>query len=63
MAGLSLLVHAEWWRPLTVVASGVSLGLVALYFNPWLLIATGLNAGLIAGIAWLAWPTEAMVGA
>jgi len=63
IAGLGLLFHAGWWRPVTVVASGLSLALASLFFNPWLLMAIGLNAGLIAGIVWLSWPSQAMVGA
>lgn len=44
IAALGLLGHADWWRAMAVVASGVSLGLMTLFFNPWLLAGWGLSA-------------------
>jgi hypothetical protein len=52
-----------WWRAVVVIASIVSIGLMTLYFNPWLIAGWVLSAGLIAGIVWLAWPSDALVGA
>jgi hypothetical protein len=63
IAALGLFGHADWWRAMAVVASGVSLGLMTLFFNPWLLAGWGLSAALIAGIAWFSWPSEPLVGA
>jgi hypothetical protein len=63
IAALGLSGHADWWRAMAVVASGVSLGLMTLFFNPWLLAGWGLSAALIAGIAWFSWPSEPLVGA
>lgn len=62
-AGAGLFGRADWWRPLTVAASGFSLLLMALYFHPWLSLGVGINAGLIAAISWLEWPSRALVGA
>jgi hypothetical protein len=63
IAGIGLLVHAGWWRPLTVLAAGGSVLLMTLYFNPWLVVGWGLSAGLVLGIVWLAWPSKTLVGA
>jgi hypothetical protein len=63
VAALGLFGHADWWRTVAVVASGVSIVLMTLFFNPWLVAGWGLNAGLIAGIVWFAWPSQILVGA
>lgn len=63
IAALGLFGHADWWRAMAVVASGVSLGLMTLFFNPWLLAGWGLNVGLIAGIVLFSWSSERLVGA
>jgi hypothetical protein len=55
--------QSDWWRAVVVIASIVSIGLMTLYFNPWLIAGWALSAGLIAGIVWLAWPSDALVGA
>ena len=66
LAGVGLLFHAEWWRPMTVVAGAVSLLLVGLFpgaiLNAWLLAPVAINAGLIAGITWFSWPSRATFG-
>lgn len=38
IAALGLFGHADWWRSMAVIASGVSLALMTLFFHPWLLV-------------------------
>lgn len=61
-AGLGLWAHADWWRAVAVLGLGVSFGLMVVYFHPWYLFIQAVNAALIVGLAWLDWPTRAMVG-
>ena len=62
-AGAGLLAHQAWWRPLTVVAAGVSLTLVLVYFTPWLSAAVGINVALIIALVAAHWPSPTLVGA
>lgn len=62
-AGVGLWVQAGWWRPVAVVGLAVSFGLMVLYLTRWFLPIQAVNAALIVAIAWLEWPSRAMVGA
>ena len=62
-AGVGLMAHGEWWRPIAVSGLAVSFVLMIVYFHPWFLLAEALNAALIVAIVWLDWPSKAMVGA
>lgn len=62
-AGAGLWAHADWWRPIAVTGLAVSFGLMLVYFHPWFLFIQAVNAALIVAIAFLDWPSRAMVGA
>jgi hypothetical protein len=62
-AGVGLWAHAAWWRPAGVIGLAISLATMVVYFNPWFLFIEAVNAALIVAIVWLAWPSDAMVGA
>lgn len=61
--GLGLWVHAGWWRSVAVIGLAASFGLMVVYFNPWYLFIETVNAAMFVGMAWLTWPSKAMVGA
>ena len=63
VAGIGLLVYADWWRVGAVIGLAASFLLMVVYFKPWFFFIEGINAALFASIVWLSWPSKEMVGA
>lgn len=45
-----VIVPANWWQPLVVVASTASLLLYALYIGPWAVLPMAIDAALLWGV-------------
>jgi hypothetical protein len=61
-----IVVPGGVWRPLAVAAALVSATGIVLFFGTWpmfnTLAALGVNVAVLVAIAWLRWPSEAMLG-
>jgi hypothetical protein len=53
--GVALLVGADWWGPMAIIASVLSLVLLVGYFHPWLSLGVLLDV-MIIWAALAGWP-------
>jgi hypothetical protein len=63
VAGVVLMAHPAWWRPLSVAAAAVSLLTLALFWQPNLILGAAVDAGILVALLWARWPAAELVGA
>jgi len=61
LAGISLIIGADWWRALTAAAAAGGLVLLILFWHPWLLFGIALNAAILI-LLWEGWPSASALG-
>jgi len=59
-AGVVLLAHPAWRRPLAAAASPLTL---ALFWQPALILGVLVDAGILVALLWAHWPAAELVGA
>ena len=63
---LGILVPADAWRPLAVVAAVVSMVGIVLFIGTWpafnTVAALGVNVAVLVALLWLYWPPQATFG-
>ena len=62
-SGITLWIGVAWWRPVAMAGLVASFALMVLFFHPWFLPIQAVNAALVVALAWLAWPSQSLVGA
>ena len=62
-AGVVLLAHPAWRRPLAVAAAAASLLTLALFWQPALILGVLVDAGILVALLWAHWPAAELVGA
>jgi hypothetical protein len=62
LAGLGLLIHQSWWRPVALVSAVVSLALLVTFWHNGLFVGAAIDLAVLAAILWLRWPTQIFAG-
>lgn len=62
LAVLGRLVPHDWWRALAIASSVVSLLLCVLFWDSYLVVGPVVAVGVIVALAFVRWPTEALLG-
>jgi hypothetical protein len=58
LAGLALLLHWSWWRPVAVISAVVSLVLLFVFWRNNLFVGAALDIAVLVSVLWLHWPPQ-----